>query len=106
MLRDTVPVGHSGRTKVRMGNNPRPEYPRLAREAGWEGTVVLMVEVMPDGKAGTVSLHKSSGHPVLDEAAAGAVQTWRFMPAMDGNFPVMSVVHLPVRFDLKAAQAN
>jgi protein TonB len=106
MLRDTVAGGDSGRTKVRMGNNPRPEYPRLAREAGWEGTVVLLVEVMPDGKAGTVALHKSSGHPVLDEAAVGAVQGWRFMPAMDGNFPIMSVVQLPVRFDLKSAIAN
>jgi protein TonB len=110
MLRDTVAVGDSGRTsgrtKVLMGNNPRPEYPRLAREAGWEGTVVLLVEVMPDGKAGTVALHKSSGHSVLDDAAVEAVQGWRFKPAMYGNFPIMSVVQLPVRFDLKAAQAN
>lgn len=106
MLRDTISEGDSGRTKVRMGNNPRPEYPRLAREAGWEGTVVLLVEVMPDGRAGTVALHKSSGHPVLDEAAVTAVQEWRFLPAKDGNFPIMSVVQLPVRFDLKAALAN
>lgn len=106
MLRDTVAVHDSGRISVRMGNNPRPEYPRLAREAGWEGTVVLLVEVMPDGKTGTVALHQSSGYSVLDEAAVGAVQSWRFMPAMDGNFPIVSVVKLPVRFDLKSAQAN
>ena len=103
MLRDTVAESGPPRTKVRMGNNPRPEYPRTAREAGWEGTVVLWVEVLPDGAAGAVTLNKSSGHTVLDESALSAVQSWRFVPAMDGNFPVRSVVQLPVRFDLKAA---
>ena len=103
MLRDTVAEAGPSRTKVRMGNNPRPEYPRTAREAGWEGTVVLWVEVLPDGATGTVRLHKSSGHTMLDESALSAVQSWRFVPAMDGNFPVRSVVQLPVRFDLKAA---
>ena len=27
----------------------------------------------------------------------------RFVPAMDGSFPLRSVVRLPIRFDLKAA---
>jgi outer membrane biosynthesis protein TonB len=39
----------------------------------------------------------------LDEAALTSVKTWRFIPAMDGNFPIKSVVRLPIRFDLKAA---
>lgn len=103
MLRDSAAEAGMVRTKVRMGNNPRPDYPRAAREAGWEGTVVLWVEVLPDGTPGTVALHRSSGHSVLDEAARLAVQGWRFVPAMDGNFPLRSVVHLPVRFDLRAA---
>ncbi len=103
MLRDTVAEIGLARTKVRMGDNPRPEYPRPAREAGWEGTVVLRVEVLPNGEAGSVTLHKTSGHVILDTAALSAVQGWRFVPAMDGNFPLRSVVHLPVRFDLKVA---
>ena len=102
VLRDPAAEGGGVRSKVGPGDNPRPEYPRAAREAGWEGTVVLQVEVLPDGLAGTVRVHKTSGHPLLDEAACRAVQDWRFVPAMDGNFPVRTVVHLPIRFDLRA----
>lgn len=102
VLRDPAAEGGGVRSKVGPGDNPRPEYPRAAREAGWEGTVVLQVEVLPDGLAGTVGVHKTSGHPLLDEAASRAVQGWRFVPAMDGNFPVRTVVHLPIRFDLRA----
>jgi protein TonB len=103
LLRDSTPEAGSVRSKVRPGNNPRPEYPRTAREAGWEGTVILQVLVLPDGTAGNVTLHKTSGYSILDETALAAVRGWRFVPAMDGNFPVQSIVRLPVRFDLKAA---
>ena len=64
---------------------------------------MLQVLVLPDGTAGAVALHKTSGHSLLDEAALSAVKDWKFIPAMDGNFPVQSVVRLPVRFDLKAS---
>jgi protein TonB len=103
LLRDSTPETGSVRSKVRAGNNPRPDYPRAAREAGWEGTTVLQVLVLPDGTAGSVTLHKTSGHAVLDEAALSAVRNWHFVPAMDGNFPIQSTVRLPVRFDLNAA---
>ncbi|MDO8547947.1 MAG: energy transducer TonB [Nitrospirales bacterium] len=103
LLRDSTPEAGSMRSKVRSGNNPRPEYPRTAREAGWEGTVVLQVMVLTDGSAGNVTLHKTSGYSILDEAALAAVKGWQFVPAMDGNFPVQSMVRMPVRFDLRAA---
>ena len=103
LLRDTTAEAGSVRSKVRSGNNPRPEYPRTAREAGWEGTTVLQVLVMPDGTAGSVTLHKTSGYAVLDDAALNAVKSWRFIPAMDGHFPIQSAVRLPIRFDLRAA---
>jgi protein TonB len=102
LLRDPTPdTADKGRSKVKLGDNLRPDYPRSAREAGWEGTVMLRVEVLPGGNAGSVAVHKSSGHSILDEAAITAVQRWQFTPAMDGNFPIHSVVHLPVKFDLK-----
>lgn len=103
LLRDSTPEAGSVRSKVRSGNNPRPDYPRAAREAGWEGTVVLQVLVLPDGTAGNVTLHKTSGYSILDEAALNAVKGWQFIPAMDGNFAIKSMVRMPVRFDLRAA---
>ncbi len=103
LLRDPAAGAGSLRSKVRCGNNPRPEYPRAAREAGWEGTTVLQVLVLADGTVGLVSLHKTSGYAVLDEAALTAVKTWRFVPAMDGSFPIKSVVRLPIRFDLNGS---
>ena len=103
VFRDTSPERMEAiRSKAKPGHNVRPEYPRTAREAGWEGTVMLRVEVLPDGKAGVVSVHQTSGYAILDHAALTAVQRWRFSPAMDGNFPIHSIVHLPVRFDLTA----
>ena len=103
VFRDTSPERMEAiRSKAKPGHNMRPEYPRTAREAGWEGTVMLRVEVLPDGKAGVVSVHQTSGYAILDHAALTAVQRWRFSPAMDGNFPIHSIVHLPVRFDLTA----
>jgi protein TonB len=103
LLRDTTAEAASTRSKVRFGYNQRPEYPRAAREAGWEGTTVLQIVVLPDGTVGSLTLLKTSGHAVLDEAALASVKTWRFIPARDGNFPIRSVVRLPIRFDLKEA---
>src|SRR2546428_8927887 len=80
LLRDTTAEAGSVRSKVRFGNNPRPEYPRAAREAGWEGTTVLQVLVLPNGTVGSVTLHKTSGYAVLDEAALTAVKTLRVGP--------------------------
>lgn len=103
LLRDSsADHAATAKSKVRTGDNLRPEYPRLAREAGWEGTVMLQVEVLPDGRAGTVKVHTTSGYNILDEAAVSAIQRWRFSPATDGNFSVAATVHLPVKFDLRA----
>src|SRR3989441_8906022 len=86
LLRDTTAEGGSVQSKVRFGNNPRPEYPRAAREAGWEGTTVLQVLVLPNGTVGSVTLHKTSGYAVLDEAALTALKTWRVVPPPGGSF--------------------
>lgn len=98
-----APEATVARSKVRLRHNPRPEYPRRAREAGWAGTVILQVVVLPNGTAGNVTLHTTSGHAILDEAARSAVQRWHFVPAMDGNVSFESVVSLPIRFDLQDA---
>jgi protein TonB len=36
----------------RVPEEPAPEYPQMAQRRGWEGTVLLRVEVLPSGKPG------------------------------------------------------
>lgn len=82
-------------------NNPRPAYPPLARKLGLEGLVVLRVQVGVAGAPEQVAVARTSGAPVLDEAALKAVQGWMFVPARRGDTPVAHAVDVPIRFQLK-----
>ncbi len=81
--------------------NPAPEYPALARRRQLEGTVVLEALVTPEGRVGGLTIHESSGHSLLDEAALKAVKDWRFEPGRRGNAVVAMPVLVPVRFGLR-----
>lgn len=82
-------------------NNPRPAYPMVARRMGWEGRVVLNVEVLAEGDCGAASVFQSSGHEVLDNAALRTVQGWRFVPASRAGHPVTQWFRVPIQFSLK-----
>ncbi len=83
--------------------NPPPNYPTLARRRGWEGTVQLLVMVLEDGRVGDISVAKSSGHALLDEAALKAVARYQFVPGLQGNKTVSMRVQVPVHFRLQSA---
>ncbi|PUA29543.1 MAG: hypothetical protein B0W54_02870 [Cellvibrio sp. 79] len=80
--------------------NPAPEYPELAVERGWEGTVILNVHVLGNGKPSSVEVKTSSGRNVLDSAAVQTVRRWSFVPAKQGETPVDSWVEVPIDFKL------
>jgi periplasmic protein TonB len=82
-------------------NNPDPEYPDFAADQGWEGSVILRVKVLPNGKPADVKVKKSSGHSVLDDAAVAAAKRWAFTPAKRGNTPVEGWATFPVEFKLQ-----
>lgn len=44
-------------------------YPPLARQRGWEGTVLLGLRVESDGRVGKIRIERSSGYAVLDHSA-------------------------------------
>lgn len=44
-------------------------YPTSARRRNWQGDVVLQFTLMPDGSIKHIRINKSSGYPVLDDAA-------------------------------------
>lgn len=81
-------------------SNPKPEYPRLAKSRGWQGKVLLRVQVTADGHSADISVQQSSGHELLDEAAVEAVKNWSFIPAKRGDTPVASTVSVPIKFKL------
>ena len=81
--------------------NPRPSYPKIARRRGYEGIVVLNVQVLKTGQVGDISVLRSSGHRRLDRAALNAVRKWRFEPGTRNGIPVAMTVKVPIHFRLK-----
>jgi len=81
-------------------SSSRPIYPRVARESGWKGTVIVRTLIDTNGVPKQVKIRKSCGHPTLDQAAQDAVKIWRFQPAQDGNIPITKWVDIPIKFNL------
>lgn len=80
--------------------NKPPFYPETARRSGWEGKVIVRVEVSAEGVPTSVTLAKSSGYGVLDQAALRSVKGWRFQPRTIGGVAMEGVVEVPVSFSL------
>ncbi|MEX0714831.1 MAG: energy transducer TonB, partial [Pirellulales bacterium] len=93
-------IGNEPQELPRPLDNMPPVYPPEAQRNGWQGTVVLRVRVSETGRVSAVSVASSSGHTLLDAAAASAVRQWRFRPARLGGRPVETSVRLPVKFEL------
>lgn len=81
--------------------NPKPDYPSLARSMGWQGTVTLKVQVSEEGLSAAVEIERGSGYEILDESAIEAIRQWRFTPARRGETPIASTVIVPVIFTLQ-----
>ncbi|HEV8226766.1 MAG TPA: energy transducer TonB [Methylomirabilota bacterium] len=83
------------------GYQVRPSYPSSALRQGIQGTTMLKVHVLIDGRVGDIVVQQSAGHPDLDQAAIEAVRRWRFEPARRGSDPVAMWVLLPVQFQIR-----
>lgn len=80
---------------------PAPPYPRDALREGLQGSVLLRVLVGVDGQPLEVTIAKSSGHRVLDQAAREQVlRRWKFHAAMQQGVPVQAYGLVPVDFSL------
>ena len=79
--------------------SPDPEYSKEAKQARWDGTVVLQAIVDTDGKPKYLKVVKSLGHG-LDEKAVEAVQGWQFSPAMKDGKPVKVRLLIEVTYHL------
>ena len=87
--------------RPRYADNPKPLYPQEARNKGYEGEVLLRVQVLSNGRVGEIEVRRSSGHEILDRSAIKTVKQWRFIPAKKGETPVPVWVNIPVAFQLR-----
>ena len=66
-LETRTKIGPGGIVEAaQLPGNPPPRYPARAVRRGWQGRVILDVEVLPSGKHGLVGIAMSSGYGVLD----------------------------------------
>jgi periplasmic protein TonB len=99
--RDTGSGAVTQSARPQGGYQVRPSYPSSALRQGIQGTTMLKVHVLIDGRVGDVLVQQSAGHPDLDQAAIEAVRRWRFEPARRGSDPVAMWVLLPVQFQIR-----
>ncbi len=93
--------GDSGYTNPKILSQVMPTYPESARRQGIQGTVMLKIQILSNGRAGMVSIYRSSGNDSLDDAAVDViVQQWRFIPAKDRRTgeAITCVATIPIVF--------
>jgi TonB family protein len=89
-----------GVTAPRVVAKIEPQYSEEARLAKYSGTVVLYLEIGPDGLAHNLRVVEGLGLG-LDEKAVEAVRSWRFTPGTKNGEPVTVAAHIEVNFRLK-----
>ncbi len=95
------PVAMSSELSVACPERSAPAYPAQSRRFGETGVVLLRVELDESGRVAAAHVRSSSGHARLDEAALGAVKTWRCTPALRDGQPVRAIALQPFKFILQ-----
>jgi TonB family protein len=78
---------------------PEPEFSEAARQAKFQGTVVVQIVVDKTGNVTRIRLERALGYG-LDERAMESVKTWRFEPATRNGQPVAVEMNIEVSFNL------
>ncbi len=74
-------------------------YPEMAKKAGVEGKVYLLVYINEKGKVDDVKVLKGIGGG-CDEAAVNGIKEVRFTPGKQNGVPVKVKLSLPITFKL------
>lgn len=76
-------------------------YPPLARERGWEGTVELIVVLLPRHPAPVLRVTRGSGFALLDEQALEMMsRAARRLPVPEALRSMRAEFAVPIRFEL------
>lgn len=76
------------------------DYPLQAKLAQIQGDVILALDIDEQGRVEHAAIAKSSGFPVLDDAALRYAQSLRFRPARVGRRAVRAHTELLLKFRL------
>ena len=76
-----------------------PTYPKRAAARGWEGLVIIEVEISATGAVKGARITTSSGHDILDTAALKAIFAWVFTPAHRGKITEAATQVIRIRFE-------
>ena len=98
---DLIQVSHVESLPSTKAWNSAPVYPESARRLKQEGRVLLDVALNEAGKVIQVQVARSTGFPVLDEAAIQAVRNWTLdIPAHPERR-----LFIPVTFKLESKES-
>jgi TonB family protein len=76
-------------------------YPKLLRDGGIGGRVVVWFFIDREGRVRTNSIAQSSGHAALDQAALKVASVYRFTPALNRDQKVAVWVQFPITFEVR-----
>jgi TonB family protein len=93
------PAGQKGVSVPQVIYSPEPSFSDEARQAKFQGVVLLMLAVGADGRPYNIRVRQSLGMG-LDEKAIEAVKSWRFHPAIRNGQPVAAQIGVQVDFHL------
>jgi protein TonB len=79
---------------------PQLNYPPKAKRRHEEGMVLVLVLVGADGLAKEARVYRSSGHPMLDDAAVDAVFNALFRPQIENGVARAVRIIVPINFSL------
>lgn len=79
---------------------PKPSYTDLARKSRFNGTMKIVLTVLPDGTVDDILITNPIGYG-MDAAAVDALLTWKFNPGLDKQgHPAAFQVPVEIRFEL------
>lgn len=85
---------------------PKPVWPRTALRLEQQGTVTLSFLIGTDGAVADSRIEKSSGFPLLDEAAQAGIARCKFKPRIKNGAAEQAWVKMQYVWSLGPAKAN
>lgn len=105
-MQNIIPAKHypAGRSVVapRIIYKSIPDYPARSVENAEQGTAIVSVYILKNGRVGQAQIEQSTGFEMLDASAMAAVSQWIFEPAASSSQITESWFKIPVKFQLKS----